>query len=89
MAILRNFTRFILLVSLVLFVSQGARLDRIVKGIAKSRKDFRFISMINHGLKDDGAIKIARALAHNTVVERIDLRGNNIGDEEQLRLQKH
>ena len=77
-------TRTVLLLGIILVGADGARLGRIVEGIAKSRKDFTFISMINHGIVDDGAIKLANALKNNNVVERIDLRGNNIGDEGAL-----
>ena len=77
-------TRIVLLLGVILVESDGARLSRVIEGIAKSRKDFTFISMANQGIVDDGAVKLANALKFNNVVERIDLRGNNIGDEGAL-----
>ena len=58
-------TRTVLLLGIILVGADGARLGRIVEGIAKSRKDFTFISMINNAIVDDAQSQILRKDAVN------------------------
>jgi hypothetical protein len=52
---------------------------RLLVKVAESNKTLRCLAMSRKGLSDDDGVEIAKCLCNNSVLEKVDLDGNNLG----------